>query len=258
MVCIRYVKLFERQTMKSENLPYNGGDAIFKESVIPMTKGKIPMIESGERFGERLARLRQSVGYSQRVFASEVGISQRMVVYYEKECERIPVWLLPMFAKALKVTTDQLLGLEKEEDSGHTRDNRLWRRFSQVEKLPSPKRKQIVQILDAFLESEKRRRPHGSERSTMTTIDATSEVLMTAFRALPKKAREAVVDKMLSDKEFREDLMDAQPSNSAERNRPALWGSTSWRDGRRSNDDLYRRSEKIGRKGAGRAAGEDA
>jgi hypothetical protein len=43
----------------------------------------------------------------------------------------------------------------------------------------------------------------------MTTVDATSEVFMTAFRALPKKAREAVVDKMLNDKEFREDLMDA-------------------------------------------------
>lgn len=43
----------------------------------------------------------------------------------------------------------------------------------------------------------------------MTTIDATSEVFMTAFRALPKKAREAVVDKMLRDKQFREDLMDA-------------------------------------------------
>jgi len=43
----------------------------------------------------------------------------------------------------------------------------------------------------------------------MTTIDATSEVFITAFRALPKKAREAVVDKMLGDKEFREDLMDA-------------------------------------------------
>lgn len=43
----------------------------------------------------------------------------------------------------------------------------------------------------------------------MTTIDATSEVFMTAFRALPKKTREAVLGKMLSDKEFREDLMDA-------------------------------------------------
>jgi hypothetical protein len=43
----------------------------------------------------------------------------------------------------------------------------------------------------------------------MATVEATSEVFMTAFRALPKKAREAVVGKMLSDKEFREDLVDA-------------------------------------------------
>ena len=43
----------------------------------------------------------------------------------------------------------------------------------------------------------------------MTTIEATSEVFMTAFRALPKRPREAVVDKMLSDKVFLEDLVDA-------------------------------------------------
>jgi hypothetical protein len=42
----------------------------------------------------------------------------------------------------------------------------------------------------------------------MTNAEATSEVFLTAFRALPKKAREAVVEKMLSDKEFMEDLLD--------------------------------------------------
>ncbi len=42
----------------------------------------------------------------------------------------------------------------------------------------------------------------------MTRVEATSEVFLTAFRALPKKAREAVVGKMLGDKEFLEDLMD--------------------------------------------------
>jgi hypothetical protein len=42
----------------------------------------------------------------------------------------------------------------------------------------------------------------------MSTIEATSEVFMTAFRALPKKAREAVLGKMLNDKEFLEDLID--------------------------------------------------
>ena len=42
----------------------------------------------------------------------------------------------------------------------------------------------------------------------MTTAEATSEVFLTAFRALPKKAREAVVEKMLGDREFLEDLID--------------------------------------------------
>jgi hypothetical protein len=42
----------------------------------------------------------------------------------------------------------------------------------------------------------------------MTNAEATSEVFLTAFRALPKKAREAVVEKMLSDKDFMEDLLD--------------------------------------------------
>ena len=42
----------------------------------------------------------------------------------------------------------------------------------------------------------------------MISTDATSEVFLTAFRALPKKAREAVVERMLRDKEFMEDLID--------------------------------------------------
>jgi hypothetical protein len=69
--------------------------------------------------------------------------------------EHPPSHLLPVLAKALKVTADQLLGLEEVKGNGRARDTKLWRRFSQVEKLPPPKRKQIVQILDAFLGSEK-------------------------------------------------------------------------------------------------------
>ncbi len=42
----------------------------------------------------------------------------------------------------------------------------------------------------------------------MTTTEATSEVFWTAFRALSKKERKAVVKRMLKDKEFMEDLID--------------------------------------------------
>jgi hypothetical protein len=43
---------------------------------------------------------------------------------------------LSILAKALGVSLEQLLGLEKVKDNGRRRDTRLWRRFSQVEKLP--------------------------------------------------------------------------------------------------------------------------
>jgi len=42
----------------------------------------------------------------------------------------------------------------------------------------------------------------------MTTSEATSEVFWTAFRALPKKQRGAVIEKLLKDREFVEDLVD--------------------------------------------------
>jgi hypothetical protein len=42
----------------------------------------------------------------------------------------------------------------------------------------------------------------------MTTVEATSEVFWTAFRSLPKKQRGAVIEKLLKDKEFMEDLVD--------------------------------------------------
>ena len=70
----------------------------------------------------------------------------------------------------------------------------------------------------------------------MTTIDATSEVFMTAFRALPKKTREAVLDKMLSDKEFREDLMDAAIIKQRPGNHHGPWRSIC-PDGRKA--DMY-------------------
>jgi transcriptional regulator with XRE-family HTH domain len=108
-----------------------------------------------ENFGQRLERLRMQAGYSLRELAKEIGISARMIVYYEKHSERPPAHILPQVANALGVTTDQLLGVIPLKQNARTADNRLWRRFKKVEQLPVPQRKQITQILDTFLEREK-------------------------------------------------------------------------------------------------------
>lgn len=47
-----------------------------------------------------------------------------------------------------------------------------------------------------------------AEDLPMTKTEATSEVFWTAFRSLSKRARVAVIEKMLRDKDFREDLID--------------------------------------------------
>lgn len=120
-----------------------------------MPKRKSTTPDSGESFGGRLARFRKAAGFSQRDLAAELGISHRMVAYYEKQTEHPPTHLMPLLTKALGVSADQILGLEKTQESGRRRDTKLWRRFSQVEKLPPEKRKPIIQLMDAFLKSEK-------------------------------------------------------------------------------------------------------
>jgi hypothetical protein len=40
------------------------------------------------------------------------------------------------------------------------------------------------------------------------STDATAEIFLTAFRAMPRKERSAIIDKLLKEKEFTEDIID--------------------------------------------------
>lgn len=120
-----------------------------------MPKRKYQLPEIKEPFGLRLARLRKAAGHSQYTLADEVGISQRMIVYYEKQTTHPPTHLLPVLAKALGVTTDQLLGVEKVKEA-KGRDSRLRRRIEEIERvLPPVERKHITKYLDHVLKSWK-------------------------------------------------------------------------------------------------------
>ncbi len=104
-------------------------------------------------FGQRLASLRKAAGYTQVELAEELGVSQRMISYYESHTEHPPSALLPELAKALGVTADELLGITPVKRA-RKRDTRLERRFQQIEKLGPKEKRQIMQLLDAFIERE--------------------------------------------------------------------------------------------------------
>ena len=109
-------------------------------------------------FGARLAELRKQAGFTQQELADEVGVSRRMIAYYEVQSEHPPTHLVPAIAQALNVTTDELLGAAPVRKSVRTKDSRLHRRLQQIEKLEPSEKRQILQVLDTLLESAQLKR----------------------------------------------------------------------------------------------------
>ena len=127
-----------------------------------MSKRKTDVIQN---FGERLAQLRKAAGYTQVELAAEVGITQRMVAYYEVPDAQPPAHLLPQIAKALGVSVDVLLGLAEPRRPKRIATNRLERRLLEIEKLNPKAKRQLTQLLDTFIEGEKLKRRVGSSNA---------------------------------------------------------------------------------------------
>ena len=110
-------------------------------------------------FGERLASLRKAAGFTQVELAAELGISQRMVAYYESPAAAPPANLLPQIAAALGVSIDELFGVgSKRRLVKQDGDSRLRRRLLAIEKLDVAEKRQVLQLLDAFIERGQLRR----------------------------------------------------------------------------------------------------
>jgi transcriptional regulator with XRE-family HTH domain len=107
-----------------------------------------------EPFGARLARLRRMAGYTQRSLADEIGISYRVIAYYEGETEHAPAHLLPLFARALGVTVEQLLGVTAVSSRRKPENQRLMRTLRKVERLSSRARRAVVDHIDALWAKE--------------------------------------------------------------------------------------------------------
>lgn len=117
-----------------------------------MSKRKTAVMQS---FGERLAQLRKTAGYTQMEFAAEVGVTQRMVAYYEAPDAQPPAHLLPQMAQVLGVSVDVLLGLGELRSPKRIATNRLERRLLEIDKFDPKAKRQITQLLDSFIEAEK-------------------------------------------------------------------------------------------------------
>lgn len=116
-------------------------------------------IKAVEGFGARLATLRQARGLTQTELGDAVGVSQRVVAYYETESQQPPGALLVDLAQALKVSSDELLGLKPLTEKRSPRAARLLKRLQKIEDLPAADQRTVLKLLDALHAARQRERP---------------------------------------------------------------------------------------------------
>ena len=119
----------------------------------------------GSEIGARVAALRARAGLTQGDVAERLGMSQRLLSYYEREASDIPASMLVPLADVLGVGVHELLGISESGPRKPGPKGYLQERFEAVREMPRKDQQFVVKFLDQVLEDYGRRRRKGGKRS---------------------------------------------------------------------------------------------
>jgi len=128
-----------------------GQSSIFSNRayIISMPGGR-PKTRKGTEFGERLSKMRQSAGLTQTQLAEKVGVSQKVVTYWERESVGLKADQLILVAEALSVSVDSLLGRPAPKSKGGP-VGKTRQVFEQVSTLPRRQQERITGVVEALI-----------------------------------------------------------------------------------------------------------
>jgi transcriptional regulator with XRE-family HTH domain len=112
-----------------------------------------------ESIGNRIRRLRLAHGLTQQQLADRVGLSRRMLAYYEIQGGEPRPDLLVRFAQVLDASVDALTGFQSSSRKAvppRPENPHLWRRLKRIEELPLHDRKTILKMIDAMADARRR------------------------------------------------------------------------------------------------------
>lgn len=109
---------------------------------------KVPI--NAKAIGGRLRDIRRSRGLTQVQLAKKISMTQALISDYERGRLRMNAGVVVAFAKALKVSSDEILGLKKSRQNGHF-DRRFLRRLRKMSKLSRRDKEALVMMIDAFI-----------------------------------------------------------------------------------------------------------
>jgi predicted transcriptional regulator len=109
---------------------------------------KVPVDD--QTLGRRLQEIRRARGLTQVELGKKLSMSQGLISGYERGRLRMSAGVVVAFAKALKVSSDEILGLKNTRDNGHF-DRQFVRRLRKMTKLSRRDKKALVMMIDAFI-----------------------------------------------------------------------------------------------------------
>lgn len=119
-------------------------------------KKELPPLEGEhQEIGARLATIRKKRRLTQTRLAEMIGISQYLVSNYETGRLHLSDEMLIRFAKALKTSTDMILGLKDDDQAELGTSLRIQKRLAEIEKLTPADQRALLRNIDMFLKAAK-------------------------------------------------------------------------------------------------------
>jgi transcriptional regulator with XRE-family HTH domain len=106
-------------------------------------------------FGKRLSSLRKLKALTQTELATKIGISQSALTDYERGKLRLHDNLIVKISKILKISSDELLGIQNSYNLEILPSLRFLKRLNKIEKLPEPRKKTILRTIDDLIFASK-------------------------------------------------------------------------------------------------------
>ena len=109
------------------------------------------------KLGTRIAELRKDSHITQVQLAEALGVSQPTINAYELGHRRVPVSTLPLLARTLGVSVEELIG-EAQSAAARRRGPapKIQQHLERISALPKPRQRAVMEVLEAMLAQQGR------------------------------------------------------------------------------------------------------
>ncbi|MDR2403823.1 MAG: helix-turn-helix domain-containing protein [Spirochaetaceae bacterium] len=107
-----------------------------------------PADERPAAIGHHLQSIRKKRGLTQRQLGKKIGVSREAIASYEAGRSHLTDLILMDLADALRVSTDEILGLQSPPVESVPVSRRLMKRVVIIESLPEGVKKRVIRTLD--------------------------------------------------------------------------------------------------------------